>query len=112
MAKQGRGDKGQLQKKGETIRAVRTIRLTDSTWQFLGDRADQYKLSRADFFEALAVGEINWQAEDRDRQYDFNFAQLVETLTEALTYKANAGGKIKAAIKQALEIMSLQPGKQ
>ncbi len=65
-------------------------------------------MSKADYFEALVNGEVEWESEDVDKtetELDFDIDEVVEILTEALTLKSNAGGAIKKEIKRVLEIM-------
>lgn len=112
---QDRQDGGKFAAKGESIRAVRSIRLTDVTWQVLGDKADDQDMSKADYLEALAAGEVGWESEETEPDqpsFDFDPDEIAEVLKEALTFKANAGGKIKTKIKEALELMGFDPSEE
>lgn len=53
MVEQGRQESGKFAAKSEEIRQVRAIRLTDTTWDKLGEWAELQSLSRADFLEEL-----------------------------------------------------------
>ncbi len=111
MAEQDRNEHGKFLAKGEAMRAVRSIRLTDAAWEALGDRADEQDMSRADYLEALTAGEIDWNAENSDRSSELEFEpeEVAEILREALPLKAHAGGAIKVKIREALEIMGFDP---
>jgi hypothetical protein len=108
MTERERNDGGKFVTKGSEVRTVRSIRLTDSTWNALEDKASEHDMSKADYFEALVSGEVEWESEDVDKtetELDFDIDEVVEILTEALTLKSNAGGAIKKEIKRVLEIM-------
>lgn len=111
MTEQDRNEHGKFLTKGAAVRAVRSIRLTDATWETLGDKADEQDMSRADYLEALAAGDVEWGAGEGDRTSEMEFEpeEVAEVLREALTLKANAGGKIKAKIREALEMMGFDP---
>lgn len=109
MIEQERSDGGKFAAKGDAIRAVRSIRLTDATWSALGDKADDQDMTRADYLEGLFAGEVNWESEECEQtELDFDPEDVVQILREALTLKANAGGKIKLRIKEALQLMGYE----
>lgn len=116
MTEQDRGDRGRFAAKGDAYRLVRSIRLTDDTWKALGEKADDQDMTRADYLEALASGEIEWESDrdqkDQDSELDFDPEDVAELLREALTLKANAGGKIKIRIKEALQLMGYDPDEE
>lgn len=98
MTEQDRNEHGKFLAKGEVTRAVRSIRLTDSAWETLGDRADEQDMSRADYLEALTAGEVQWESNsDHSNQadLDFDLDEVAEVLKEAITLRANAGVKSK-----------------
>ena len=109
---QDRGDKGKFAAKGDQIRQVRTIRLTDKTWGLLGEKADDQDMSRADYLEALFAGDVELEVEESEQskatELDFDIDEITAILLEALKLKANAGGKIKAKIKECLELMGIE----
>lgn len=51
MNKQERNKSGKFLPKSEEMRKVRSIRLTDSTWEKLGDLANERSITRADLLE-------------------------------------------------------------
>lgn len=104
-------DNGKFAAKGSELRTVRSIRLTDSTWNALEDKASEQDMSKADYLEALVSGEVEWESEnseDDKTEFDFDVDEVVEILTDALTLKPNAGGKIKAEIRKVIEIMGFE----
>jgi hypothetical protein len=58
MTEQGRQESGKFAAKSEEIRQVRTIRLTDTAWDKLGEWADSQGMSKADFLEDLVKTDI------------------------------------------------------
>ena len=54
MPQQGRSKLGQFTSKSSQFRKVRTVRLTDSTWEKLGQAAAEMGMTRADFIEYSA----------------------------------------------------------
>ena len=109
MTEQDRDGKGKFAAKGSQIRAVRTIRLTDATWETIGDKANEHDMSKADYLEALFSNDIQWETDDFEEEpksnLDFDVDEVVDLLKEALTFKSNAGGKIKAKIKEVIELV-------
>jgi predicted DNA-binding ribbon-helix-helix protein len=99
MTELHRSDQGKFAIKGDAPRAVRSIRLTDATWNHLGSLADKNTMTRADFLEALVSGEASWE---NTNNCDSDVGEAVSILKEALMLKANAGSAIKKSIKDAL----------
>lgn len=110
MSEQEKDDRGRFSRKGFFERKVRTIRLTDPTWDFLGDKADKNDMSRADFLEALANSEISLEAEEKSQKssLDFDIDEVREILKSALTMKSREGTKMKEKIKEVLEILEVE----
>lgn len=86
-------EKGKFIFKGEEERKVRTVRLTDSTWNKLELIAKQRCITRTELIEELLEQDSNDKSE------------VVKILTEALTLKANAGGAIKEKIRKVLKML-------
>jgi hypothetical protein len=115
MIERERNNDGKFTTKGSEVRTVRSIRLTDSTWNALEDKASECDMSKADYFEALVSGEIEWESEDSDKaetELEFDIDEVVEILIEAIDLKANAGGKIKREIERALKLMGYEVEKK
>lgn len=93
---QPRDPKGKFVLKGEEERRVRTVRLTDTTWNRLGEIAKQRSITRTDVIEEL----LNQDNKDINK--------VIEVLKKALTLKANARGAINNKIKDALKILMKQ----
>ncbi len=97
-----RNEDGKFLLKGETERKVRSIRVTDRTWDDFGFEADKRRITRADLLEQWVKGQGLVQPDGITR---IEMAVAVSILTEALDLKANAGGAIKARIREALEVL-------
>jgi len=109
MPEQDRNEHGLFTKKGDSERKVRSIRLTDKTWDILEEKANDNDMSKADFLEALAHNEINWDEEnENESNLDFDVDEVGKILKEALTIKPNRGGQIKIKIREVLEIMGIE----
>lgn len=109
---QDKDAKGRFAAKGEAVRSVRSIRLTDQCWEVLGEKAEDNNMSKADYLEALTRGEVSWDDEgnqDPEPELDFDSEEVAELLREALTLKANAGGKIKVKVREVLQLMGFDP---
>lgn len=109
MSNQERNDKGEFIKKGNLERLTRSIRLSDQTWNLLQDKADENDMSRADFLESLASGEIDWNDENEvESNYDFDVDEVAEILQECLNLKGNVSKILKSKITEVLEIMGIE----
>jgi len=59
MNQQGRNESGKFTSKSDEIRQIRSMRLTDSTWNELGKLADEQGMTRADLIEKwVSDGEV------------------------------------------------------
>lgn len=97
-----RDDAGKFAPKSDAERKVRSIRATDHIWDDFGFEADKRRITRADLLERWVKGQGLVQSEGITR---IELAVAVSILTEALDLKANAGGAIKARIREALEVL-------
>lgn len=86
-------EKGKFILKGKEERKVRTVRLTDTTWNNLEKVAQKRCITRTELIEEL----LEQDNKVRD--------EVIRILTEALTLKANAGGVIKKRIREVLSIL-------
>lgn len=110
---QERQSDGRFAVKWSSVRAFRGIRLTDAAWKVLCEKANDLDMSRADYLEVLAADKVQWdsnETETEQREFDFEPDEVVEILKEAL--KANAGGAIKKKIREALELMGIEPSEE
>jgi hypothetical protein len=101
-----RTDTGQFALKSDAARLVRSIRATDWVWNEFGFLAGSQGISRADLLEKwVKSGGMRPAPRTEEIPFDLGPIQLaiaVETLRQALTMKANAGGAIKKQIRVAL----------
>jgi hypothetical protein len=89
-------DQGKFANKSDDYRKVRSIRATDRVWDDFGFLADSERVTRADLLE-------QW-VQDGGAGPDIS-PIAIQLLEEALTLKANAGGAIKAKIREALLLL-------
>lgn len=93
MDKYVRSEGGLFGMKGDQPRRVRSLRLTDSAWESLGELADQRGITRSDLIEEIASRLNNHESE------------VIQILEKALSLKPNAGGAIKKLIRDALSLL-------
>lgn len=95
--------------KSETERLVRSVRATEWVWNEFGFLADSRGITRADLLEQwVKSGGMKPQPQTEAVAFDLGPIQLgiaLEHLRKALALKANAGGAIKAEIREALKIL-------
>jgi hypothetical protein len=103
MAMELRNEDGKFLLKGETERKVRSIRVTDRTWDDFGFEADKRRITRADLLEQWVRGESLTHTQIAS---PIEVGLAVAILTDALDLKANAGGAIKNKIREALELLT------
>lgn len=99
---ENRTDQGKFALKSESERKVRSIRVTDRTWDDFGFEADKRRITRADLLEQWVRGESLTHTQIAT---PIELGLAVAILTDALDLKANAGGAIKAKIREALEML-------
>lgn len=109
MLEQEKDDRGRFTRKSDSDRKIRSIRATDETWNLLGEKAEENDMTRADFLEAIVTNEVNWDDEEKsESDYDFDVDEVGEKLKEILTFKSREGTKMKAIIKEVLEVMGIE----
>jgi len=59
MSNKARNTSGKFAPKSEVPRKVRSVNLTDATWQWLATIADKAGMSRNDYLEVLAAEDSN-----------------------------------------------------
>lgn len=103
MAKQERSDRGQFAAKSDTAREVRSIRLTDATWQRIGEVAEAQSLTRADLIEQLTEsGALDQAAPTRG----LSLTQVDAAITQILNDPAiTRHGKDRGSVRRALEAL-------
>lgn len=106
---QDKDNRGRFAKKGSSERKIRSIRLTDETWNLLGEKAEENDMTKADYLEALANDEVDWKDENEvESNVDFDVEEVIELLQNAMTFKGNATKKIKLEIEKVLELMGVE----
>ena len=111
---QTKDHQGKFESKSLHPRYVRSIRATDACWDTLGEMADREGITRADLLErwvqsttptSAPLGDTSQLQPDLVRH---QINQAIALLEESLALKANAGGSIKAKVKEALERLGVE----
>jgi predicted DNA-binding ribbon-helix-helix protein len=78
MTQQGRNEDGQFLSKSDENRQVRSIRLTDITWDTLGNSADKRSITRADLIEEWVnnVNNDSFISSDRIKELELQVENL------------------------------------
>lgn len=108
MIEQERQGTGKFAPKGSANREVRSIRLTNDTWDALGDKADEHDMSKADYLEGLFSGGIEWDSDSIEpdkNDLDFDPDEVAEILKSVLASKERGNKHLKVAIKEVLELL-------
>jgi len=105
MTEQGRTEGGRFASKSDEPRHVRSIRLTDPTWEVLGAIAIQRGITRADLLEQLVEeGVISLTvATNSSSSPAKEISNLVEQVLADPSVTRN--GKDRGAVKRALEAL-------
>ena len=98
MSVQGRSQRGRFAPKSDENREVRSFRLTDSTWQRLGELAALKNLTRSDLLEFWM------QADTPEQQSGITSNQLDDAIAQVLNDPAvTRHGKDRGSVRRALE---------
>lgn len=101
-----RDDSGKFTRKSDSERKVRSIRATDHVWDDFGFEADKRRITRADLLEQwVKDAPVAPVAPVAPAITPMELAIAMAILNDALDLKANAGGAIKAKIREALEVL-------
>ncbi len=103
---QDRTEGGKFAPKSSQPRHVRTIRLTDTTWEKIGYAADKRRITRADLVEQMAEDgafddEVNEQNSSKLLLNDIEL--IVQDVLNDPTVTRN--GKDRGAVKRALQAL-------
>lgn len=101
---QMKNELGQFTSKSGEERSVRSIRATDTVWNVFGVVAENRGITRADLLE-LMVESKGFELSETPCNTTVDANRIREILEEALTFKSNAGGAIKAKIREVLELL-------
>lgn len=107
---QDRTEQGKFAPKSETLRHVRSIRLTDETWNNIGKVADQRRITRADLIEQMNEAGIfddllMSQAQEDSRQFLDQVNAIAQLLINdpALTRNGKDRGVVQRTLKALLK---------
>jgi predicted DNA-binding ribbon-helix-helix protein len=103
MSKQGRGEAGKFASKAIEHREVRSIRLTDATWEKLGASADSRCITRADLIEHLVESGTLDQLQSTSTT---NLQQVEEAVAQILADPiVTRNGKDRGSVRRSLEAL-------
>jgi len=107
MGEQGRTEGGKFAPKSDEPRHVRSIRLTDTTWEVLGAIAIQRGITRADLLEQLVEEGVISQSQPQEvKSFGKTVAEVEQLVQRVLADpKVTRNGKDKGATKRALEAL-------
>lgn len=101
---QDRTEEGKFAPKSEEPRYVRSIRLTNKTWEKIGYAADKRRITRADLVEQMAEdGVFDQEPEATQLSCDNAVAKVENAIEEILNDPTvTRSGKDKGAVKRGL----------
>jgi hypothetical protein len=103
MAKQKRGERGRFTPKADEYRQVRSLRLTDKTWEILGCVADSQAITRADLIEQSANSGLLGQQTTSEK---VDLQQVEEVINQVLSDPlVTRNGKDRGSVRRALEAL-------
>jgi len=104
---QDRTEEGKFASKSEEYRHVRSIRLTDTTWQKIGFAADKRRITRADLFEQMAEDGVFDDVPENSNSSSNNFQDEIKVAIEKILSDpaVTRGGKDKGAVKRGLQAL-------
>lgn len=109
--RQERNESGKFAAKSEEFRKVRSIRLTDATWDELGRLSDQRCITRADLIEELAQSGLLAKAvaTENDVPLEASRITLTKIQDEILSLLndpiVTRNGKDRGSVKRALQAL-------
>lgn len=102
--KQGRQEKGRFASKSNEYRAVRSLRLTETTWETLGSAADSRCITRADLIEQLVESGVLDAEQQSTSGLDIHAVeQAVTQILNNPTVTRN--GKDRGSVRRALDAL-------
>lgn len=97
---QGRGERGRFTAKADEHRQVRSLRLTNSTWEKLGEVADSRGITRADLIEDLSA-QIG--TTDVNSSSAISLQQVEEAANQVIAdASVTRNGKDRGSVKRAM----------
>lgn len=101
-----RNDKGRYNRKGDSNRSVRSIRVTDSYWERMGEIAEENDITRGDLLEKL-IEEIKSEPlpiiEAIENRTEEIIKEIIEELEKRGDNRLDISNKDKAAAKRTLK---------
>lgn len=104
---QDRTEGGKFAPKSSEPRHVRTIRLTDTTWEKMGCAADKRCITRADLVEQMADdGVFDQEAASSQLSCEISLNEIEAAIEEILSNTVvTRGGKDRGAVKRGLQAL-------
>lgn len=103
---QDRTEGGKFAPKSNEPRHVRTIRLTNTTWEKMGSMADKRRITRADLVEQMAEDGVFDAAEGSQLSRVISPSEIEAVVGEILSDSTvTRGGKDKGAVKRGLQAL-------
>ncbi len=109
--KRARDEHGLFRQKSKTPRLTKTIRTTDENWEQFGNLAESQDMTRADLLENWVSTHVTHGTNlDRIENLEDHVShelieRVIEILSESLSFRSNAGGKIKVKIREAISLL-------
>jgi hypothetical protein len=101
-----RNESGQFEQKGDEPRVLRSIRLTDTCWDTLGETASERSLSRADLLEELVEDGSSDRDEDGMKESIIEeMESLIQGLKKDGDNELEISSKDKAAGRRVLRAL-------
>ena len=110
-----RDKSGKFTRKADEVREVRTLRLTESSWNELKAIADTYGMTRADLIEGLmhrdfildpmAMGKLSEEEETKEQEISLDEALVIakEILTQKKSAKQSIAKLLSVIYKQEVK---------
>lgn len=106
-----KGKNGRYECKSKTPRKTKTIRTTDENWEEFGNLAESRDMTRADLLEVWVSNYVTHRKNMDQIQHSENHVshslvdRAIKILEQGLKLRANAGGKIKTKIRDAISLL-------
>jgi len=104
MTESFRNEQGKFVRKGQEIRNVYSVRVTDRAWLELGLKAEKLGMTRADLIEQVAFLELvdETHCHSAPQEGFLKVVQATDLLNECLSLRWNQGVKMQAKINEAI----------
>jgi macrodomain Ter protein organizer (MatP/YcbG family) len=104
---QDRTEEGKFACKSEEHRHVRSIRLTNTSWEKIGFAADKQRITRADLIEQMAEDGVFDDEEQQVQRPDTILVRDIASVVEEILSDPSVtrNGKDKGAVKRGLQAL-------